>query len=98
MKKSALELFVKAFLKTHNNKSARKIYIEKSIALINAKLDNPCCTDLGAIIDLKTGLDNTLSKGVANILSTVPIRNNRESYERTVGILERYIGVGCCEQ
>lgn len=98
MKKSALELFVKAFLKSHNSVSASKVYIEKAIALINNKLNNPCCADLGSVIDLHTKFDNELTIGVARILKNVPLKGNKTSYEKTVTILENYIGVGCCVQ
>lgn len=99
MKKSALELFVKAFLKTHNKGSAPDKFIQKAIALIQIKLSNPCCTDVNAVIDLKTQFNNTLTIGVAKILNTVPLKNNVASYQRTVTILQNYIGIGgCCVQ
>lgn len=100
MKKSALELFVRAFLKSHNNKSAPKKFIQKAIALIEVKLNNPCCTDLESVIDLKTQFDNQLTIGVKAILNTVPLKNNRTSYVRAKTILEQYIGEGmggCCK-
>lgn len=98
MKKSALELFVRAYLKQHNSKSAAKIYIEKAIVLIDTKLENPCCTDINAVVDLKTKFDNQLTIGVAAILNTVPLRYNKPSYLRAKSMLQKYIGIGCCVQ
>lgn len=89
---------MKSFLKTHNSKSSPKVYVEKSISLITAKLTNPCCTDLGATIDLHTKFDNELSTGVARILHAVPLKGNRKSYAKAKTILQNYIGIGCCIQ
>lgn len=98
MRKSHLEQFVESYLKRSNNKSLPRVYVEKAIALIDLKINNPCCDDSDAVIDLVTTRDNQLTIGVREILKNVKRQGNIKSYLKAKEKLEHFIGIGCCSQ
>jgi hypothetical protein len=94
MFKSPLEYYVNAIIKQSNRKSLPKVFVKKALALIDAKLDSPCC-DGDAVIDLITSCDNNLTLITRKFVDNMPKEGNVHSLERTKKSINKFLGL-CC--
>lgn len=94
--KSYIEHFVKAFARTHNRKSFSKKDAQRAIALIDIKLDNPCCTDSSTVTDLFTSRKGVFLNTFEKMLELIPRQGNIASLQRTKNFLSHNIGDDCC--
>lgn len=97
MKHTPLEIFVQSYIRSHNRKSLSKKSIQRAIYLINRKLNNPCCTDEDAVVTETFYINDNFTNTVQQFLNLITIKNNKESLNRTVDLLEKAIGIPCCD-
>lgn len=97
MKKSALEFFTQAYIRTHNRLSLSKKAVQRAIALVDIKLDNPCCDDSSATTDLVTKKRGVFLNTFEKILDLTPKVGNIRSLQQTKKLLQKNIGDPCCD-
>lgn len=84
--KSALELFVKSFIRTHKRASVRTVIVQAAIDLVDLKKTKMEGTQLRLPIPYQ----NTLTNGVLFCLNTMSKTGNRGSLDRTKALLTDY--------
>lgn len=95
--KSRLEIYIESYIKIHPLRQVRnKDFIRKAIVYIEQFLENTCCSDNDAIVDLHTRLDNELTRTVLHILQNISLKGNKRSIERSLSLLENYLESPCC--
>lgn len=94
--KLPLENIVESYVKIHNRKLLTPNFVNKVIALIDQRLNSPCCNNSFATIDLYTTQDNFLTRAVSNLLKDSIKKGNVKSLERTKKLLQKAIGIPCC--
>jgi len=93
-RKSALEFFVEAYTRQLKRNRAGIKFTQKAIALINKKLEDPCCLDPDYITNLHTPFDNNLTSFIKKYVDVTPKIGNVQSFTRAKEMLERYLT--CC--
>ena len=96
MHKSALEIFVKQYVKQHKGKPIQKVFLQKAVTIISEKVDPTCCTNPNGTINYHTTADNNFTRGVKGIINAVPLSGNKFSYVRTINYLNNIINGVCC--
>jgi hypothetical protein len=93
--KTPLELYIQTTLKTTNPLSLKRIFLSKAVALIEAKLNSPCC-DGNDSIDLLTSADNFFTNTIKQLLETFPKNGNTKALNRAKKLINHRIGTPCC--
>lgn len=89
---SPLEIYVKSMVNLTNRVSLPKVYLQKASALIEAKINPPCCEG-NDDIDLHTQLNNFFTRTVKVLMFGV----NKKSLIKAKAIIEHKLGNPCCK-
>jgi hypothetical protein len=92
--KTPIEHYVKGFIQTQRISILSRRIIQKAIILIDKKLNNPCCTDPTAVIDLLTTENSRFINTIEKLLEMMQKHGNTQSLQRTKALLERRLD--CC--
>lgn len=92
-----LELYVESYIRSHRRKVLPKNVVQRAIALIDMKLENPCCTDPEAVTDLVTSSHGNFLRGFEQMLNQITKKGNVVSLQNTKTLLQKNIGIPCCD-
>lgn len=87
--KTAVEHYVKDYLRTHRLGSLPRSFVEKAKVIVDTKLNNPCCTDSGAIINMITTRNSPFVNMVQILVNQIPKAGNTQSLQRTSDMLQK---------
>jgi len=94
--KSPLEIYVESSLKLSNRGSIPKIFLQRASALIEAKINPPCCEG-NDDIDLHTSADNFFTLGIKQLLLPMNKQKNLKALEKSQQLIEYKLGNPCCK-